>query len=226
MNLKIVCVGCSFTDGLVGNLSHTDTYPYQLSLLIPNSIVYNLGVGAASNFFAYQVIKTAIEKIKPDIIIRQLTRDARFHVYNHDIEKLDITNYITQLTDNYFFVDRPKLLQDSNFFTISTSTGKLYNLKLANTIHRYYFKYFHNQDIYELNKAVLLAGDHYLKDQRSLTFSWMTRDTYNDFWSVEDTIGFNKKYCYDTANHFNKTGNEQVAKYVFKHLIDKKYVQI
>ena len=48
--MKIVCVGCSYTYGLVTRQpDYTKTYPYYLSKMFPNAEVYNLGIGAAGN---------------------------------------------------------------------------------------------------------------------------------------------------------------------------------
>ena len=63
--MKVVCVGCSFTDGLLQyQTKHNGTYPYILGRLLPEATIYNLGHKGSDNLFSLIMIEQAIKERK------------------------------------------------------------------------------------------------------------------------------------------------------------------
>lgn len=226
--MKILCVGCSFTDGWVTGIKDvTETYPYFLKTRIDkkNVEVMNLGVGGFSNIWIYKTMKDAIKNYQPDIVVRQITTPLRFGVY--DVNKkwnLAQNRYVEEWEPGFKYLLRWPLYEDSNIFTPTTKLGGLYNKKQAEKIHKHHFAYTNPDIMMELNEAVLHAGDATLEGIKSFTFSWFERDVWKGCPSVETEIAFPKRYLVDAAGHFNKTGNIVLANWVLeniKHWIEK-----
>lgn len=218
--MKIVCVGCSFTDGVVTEQpSYKHTYPYLLYKSFNNSTVYNLGVGSFSNFWIYKMMKDAIREINPDIIIRQITTPYRNGVYDVN-KKWNLTQYIRHMEGSYLCLNKHDLYNDSLFLTPSAPKGKLYDNKIKQKIYNNFYKFTCPDIMLEMNEAVLLAGDQLLENKNSLTFSWFAKDARKDCLSIEKEIGFDQRYFCDPAGHFNAEGNEKVSEWVRKKIKD------
>lgn len=215
--MKIVCVGCSFTDGVViGQPSYKHTYPYLLYESLSKCTVYNLGHKHSDNLFSYIVIKQAIEVLQPDIIIRQITSPQRVFQYKVD-KKVWIFDYIRQNEDNYFTIDRGILSPNVHFFSSTGSTGRLF-LGKQDKVRKYYYKHANENLMGYQSDAYLHAGDLLMQKNnvRNVTFSWFNSNIHNGCKSIENLVGFDKKYFCDEQGHFNKQGNLLVAKQIKK----------
>ena len=215
--MKIVCVGCSFTDGRVTGIKSVDElYPYSLQQLLPGYTVYNLGFQSASQFFIYKMMKDAIEQLNPDIIIRQITPPYRSFMYNTD-KKLNLMEHVKEEAPNYFSVDRG-IYNDVRMFNYSSTIGNLYSEREARRSHAAYYKTTHPDIMFEQSEAFLLAGNKLLEGQKSITFSFLNSSTYLDYPSIENVVGFNNDYLVDAAGHFNNIGNRKLARYVARRI--------
>lgn len=226
--MKIVCVGCSYTDGWVdGIMSYKDTYPYKLLQYFPNATVYNLGIGGGSNYLTYRFMDQAIDYYKPDIVVRQITTQNRFFAYNME-KKLEnkalVKHAVEKPGENYYLINRNTFKKDCQIFTLSTiGKGRLYNSSTSEKIHKMFFKYIHPDIFYEQDKAFLLAGDAVLNNfkGRHVTFSWFERDRHLNNPCIEDTIKFKNEYVLDEGYHFTPAGNEVLAKNVYDMITEK-----
>lgn len=226
--MKIVCVGCSYTDGHVTGIhTHKDTYPYQLQQLIPNSKVFNLGIGGGSNFLAYRLMERAIYEIKPDIIIRQITTPYRHQYVNTNIEfENNLFDWITGMDKRYWVMHRKYYNPHLCIFTSTTNgiQSKLYNERTRQKLHTSYYKHTHHEVMEQYDRAFLLAGDVILDNVGidNITFSWFNNNKHNNCTSIEETLGFPDTFILDKGMHMNGKGNKLVAKLVFD-MIDEKY---
>lgn len=222
---NIVCIGCSHTDGIYGGLKYKSTYPYYLSKLFPNATVYNLGIGSGNNLLAYSILKNSIDFLQPDLIVRQITTKFRFSMHNQNKSMLNFIDYTKKYEDRYYAFDKTELWNDSIFCSSSSKKGNLYNQYQISKIHKFYYKYFHNQTILDTNEACLIAGDEYLKNIKHFTFSWFNKNIHKDCPSIENVIGFQDRYVHDNALHFNADGNKKVAEFVNEQ-VRKKYKNV
>ena len=183
--MKIVCVGCSFTDGMLpGIMSYKDTYPYKLLQYFPKATVYNLGISGGSNYLTYRVMDQAIRYYLPQIVVRQVSPSIRFFAYNMEkkLENKSLVNYAEKKPGkNYYLMDKNTYKEDFQIFTPNTKRkGSLYDPPTSEKIHKMFFKYIHPDIFTEQSKAFLLAGDAVLNNfkGRHVTFSWFERDRH------------------------------------------------
>lgn len=222
--MKILCVGCSFTDGVVDKQPlYQQTYPYILSKELQDCTVYNLGHKASDNLFSYIVISQAIQKIKPDIILRQITSPQRFFMYKVD-EVVNLIDFVINIEDNYNSIDKKKLQHFADFHTPTTSAGKLHKPHTQNHIRDWNYK-FYNQNLFGYQSdAYLRAGDELMKENNitNITFSWFSHNKYKECLSIEELVGLKNEYFCDPQGHFNFEGNTLVAKNIKQMILETK----
>ncbi len=105
---KVLVIGCSVTlhhsttaNPITGVREKTGDYTYYLAELFPNTMWYNFGKGASSNFEYIRRISNFIKQVgRPDFILVQMTYAERtlleFHNYNQielDIQQIGLSNY-------------------------------------------------------------------------------------------------------------------------------------
>tara|TARA_B100001057_G_scaffold434325_1_gene463883 strand:- start:2435 stop:3349 length:915 start_codon:yes stop_codon:yes gene_type:complete len=84
-NLKIVCIGCSWTEGLASDIERTSSYPYSLfkklkTMTDKKVSVYNLGIGGSGAKVHKNLFEYACTVIKPNIVIHQITDAHRVEI--------------------------------------------------------------------------------------------------------------------------------------------------
>jgi lysophospholipase L1-like esterase len=76
---KIMCIGDSITEGV--GVNDNETWPYQFSQLIPNSVHINFGLSGGSNDYILRVLFAYYDLIKPDLVLIMYTHPLRREVY-------------------------------------------------------------------------------------------------------------------------------------------------
>jgi hypothetical protein len=84
--MKVMSVGCSHTEGI--NVHNHQTWPHQLSKLLPNGVDLNLGISGRSNDYIARSIITWVDEMKPSIVLVMYTYPHRREYYrdNGDVE--------------------------------------------------------------------------------------------------------------------------------------------
>ena len=222
--MKVVCVGCSFTDGLLQyQTKHHGTYPYILGRLLPEATIYNLGHKGSDNLFSLIMIEQAIKEIQPDVIVRQVASPQRFFIVKPDIN-VNFFEFVKNIVLNYNALDKKKLQHFINFFTPTTGVGKLYDEKTQDNLRNMHFRY-HNLMLSQYQTDAYLNYGDILMEQnkiKNVTFSWLKNNKYKDCVSIEETIGFNENYLCDPQGHFNAEGNALVAEQVKNMIMEKR----
>jgi len=161
---KIVCIGCSYTQGL--KLDVNDPYPKILYDLLKNSIpnlkVYNCGIGGSGAKIHKVVFEWVEETIKPDLIIYQITNDCRTQIiYNGDIKTgFDLDNEY----ENYYsiYIPKPSWVCLPVYAYLGTVLPKsIYSKK-----HRF----FKSKDANENDQAIQDFYEKYIKQKSILTY--------------------------------------------------------
>ena len=79
---KIMSIGCSNTEGV--GVNDDETWPHQISKLIPNGVDFNLGWVGGSNDYISRALITFYEILKPDLVLIMYTSPLRREVYTKD----------------------------------------------------------------------------------------------------------------------------------------------
>ncbi len=213
MRKKVFCFGCSFTNG-----THREekdwkvSYPYQLSLLMPNVDVYNFGISGGNNILNDLIIKKAYEEFNVDFSIVQFTHPNRFYFsLDNSSEKIGIRYGVEQLTDNYYLLNNDYVVTYFNVFTPASLKGVPHRItkadikKMSNL-----YKLLPANQIKHINETAYLSTLYRLKDKQHYTWSWN-----------KETLGTNvvpdrlKLQCYeDDTKHLTQLGNQVLAGYL------------
>jgi hypothetical protein len=79
---KVMSIGCSNTEGVAVN--DWETWPHQLSRMIPNGVNNNFGMGGRSNDYISRCLLTHYDLIKPDLVLIMYTSPHRREVFTKD----------------------------------------------------------------------------------------------------------------------------------------------
>lgn len=215
--MKILCVGCSFTNGYTGSLFPLGSYPYIIKENIKDSIVYNMGVGGGSNILSNIILEHAIAIIKPDFVVRQITFKERFAIRNNT-DTIDFPSLIKRISDNYYVLDDIVLKKVFAYWSSSKiyHTGDQYTKKELEKIQKFFYKTFSESILDEIHDSVISKTERLLKDIPNVIFSWRTEDNLCRFPSVEESVGLNREYFSDFNGHFNRNGNLQIFEKIIK----------
>jgi hypothetical protein len=74
-----MAIGDSNTEGV--GVNDNETWPHQLSKLIPNGVDLNFGLAGASNDYIARTLLTYYDLIKPDLVLIMYTEPLRREVY-------------------------------------------------------------------------------------------------------------------------------------------------
>ena len=79
---KVMSLGCSNTEGV--GVNYIETWPYQFTNFIPNSVNMNFGTGGRSNDFISRCLLTYYDIIKPDLVLIMYPSPLRREIYTKD----------------------------------------------------------------------------------------------------------------------------------------------
>lgn len=125
--MKIVCVGCSFTD------HYTDedetSWPEILANKLPQHTIYNLGVSASGWLWHDLMIKYAVLELEPDLILFQESGPSRYHLFFDYDANYSTKNVIQNVFDdlksekNYYYPkDEPRMFLNDTVAWIINDT--------------------------------------------------------------------------------------------------------
>lgn len=220
--MKVVCVGCSFTNGHTGSRAPYGSYPHIIKENVKGSIVYNLGIGGGSNIMSNMILESAINQIKPDFVVRQITLKERFAVTKKE-KNIDLLDMLSPYGNDYFLINENKI---RNIFAYWSSrktyhTGTDYTpTELAKT-QKFFYNMFTDTMIDELHDSIISKTEKMLSSIPHVVFSWRELDTLGKYPSVETTIGFEKENLSDFDGHFNIAGNTKLFEKIIKPEIEK-----
>lgn len=80
--LKIMSIGCSFTEGV--GVNDYETWPAQFCKLIPDGVNHNFGMGGRSNDYISRCLLTYYDLIKPDLVLIMYTSPQRREIFTKD----------------------------------------------------------------------------------------------------------------------------------------------
>jgi lysophospholipase L1-like esterase len=114
---KILSIGDSNTEGV--GVKDTETWPFQVSRYIPNSVNLNMGTGGRSNDFISRCLLTFYDLLKPDLVLIMYTLPQRreFYTQNGGVEPFmptDSWGYLKETDEGKFIQDRLTLIQNDN----------------------------------------------------------------------------------------------------------------
>lgn len=214
---KIVCVGCSWT-GLFSLNTQEVTYPGLIKEQNPDFEVYNLGIGGANNFFINIVLEQAIEKLKPDYVVRQVTEWNRWMTYEAKV-KLKFVEF----KPGYFQSDVKWYGHNVALWTPGSCrdwSGAMahpnyQDVEYYDNIRLNHYKYMPDQFALELEEASLTKTEKLLQNIPHTILFWKnnTSRLANTAWwtkypSVQRDIGFHNSV--DDGDHFLREGNIEV----------------
>jgi lysophospholipase L1-like esterase len=220
----IFCFGCSFTGGVYDRQELRESWPYRLSLLLPEHKIYNFGKQATSALYSINMIEQATSQLSPDLILTQLTVPTRMTFYDTDF-RFDYKNHVVQLTDNYFVLKS----NIDQIHPINAVMGKK-QLKEISLNSDSYEKY----KIFE--KLITMQDDynHFDPEYRSFfsraaqlsDFVFFHRKTFREIPGLENTPCVEKdlgteeflKLVIDKGFHFGQPGAEWIANWILKKL--------
>jgi hypothetical protein len=205
MRKNIFCFGCSFTNG--NHFEQKDwraSYPYQLSLLMPDVDVYNLGVSGGNNILNDMIIKKALEEYSVDFSIVQFTFPNRFYISSSDSsEKIGIRHGVKQLSDNYYLLSMDYVAEYFKVFTPSNFKGGVQKI-------RQLYKLLPKRQIEHINEAAYLSTLYRLKDSHHYTWSWSKGTLGTNV--VPDRLKLEQ--FDDGTGHLTQLGNQVLAVYL------------
>lgn len=79
---KIMSIGCSLTEGV--GVNDDETWPYQFTQLIPDSVNLNFGCGGRSNDYILRCLVTYYDLINPDLVLIMYTSPQRREIYTEN----------------------------------------------------------------------------------------------------------------------------------------------
>ena len=218
--MKILCIGCSYTNGRVKNQKKVEhTWPYIL-YNNTNYTVYNLAEAGTNNIFNTRVLEIALEKINPDIVFYQYTLPYRFYFYPSTIDH-NIFDYIENI-DRYYYLRKDL---DGKYFFFGPSFYKYEYPKFfidnPEKVKKFFYKYFQNDTLRYFEKINQKHTLELLKNYNTIYINWYRDQEFNCNICIEDDVGFHKDNIVDTSNHFSYTGNKKIVDF-----IEKKYHDI
>tara|TARA_B100001057_G_scaffold434325_1_gene463882 strand:- start:1653 stop:2438 length:786 start_codon:yes stop_codon:yes gene_type:complete len=208
--MKIACIGCSYTQGI--KLDEHKSYPQILYNILKKDIpaveVYNCGIGGSSSKIHKVMFEWVEKKIKPDLIVYQITNDCRTQIiHDNDIDTAFETN---KQQHNYYTVDIPNNTWACLplYAYLGTVLPKLIGRKNPNSddqaIRDFYKKYIESKSImtYEQFLSMCLYKYHY---ETASPVNWLDYIADNDFifkycktkmiplfWEKQTAIDYNK----------------------------------
>lgn len=219
--MKVVCVGCSFTNGPSGS-GIAGTYPHHIKSFFKSATVYNLGIGGSSNIMSNIILEKAIEEIVPDFVVRQVTLKERFMMLQ-DKNSFTINENIIKLEDNYYLLNDNNIRKHVAYWSSSKIyyTGLEYSIKDLEKIQKFFYKNFSDAMIQELHESILSKTEVLLKNIPHVIFSWRKLDSTGKYKSVEEMVGFERENLSDLAGHFNTIGNKKIFDNIIKPEMEK-----
>jgi len=226
--MKIACIGCSYTEGL--KLYENKSFPQilyeQLKENISDVEVYNCGIGGSSSKMHKVMFEWVEQKIKPDVIVYQITNDCRTQIiYDSDI----VTAFdITSEQNNYYTVGISKNNWSCLplYAYLGTVLPKSINIKNNNeddqAIKDFYKKYIESKSImtYEQFLSMCLYKYHY---ETASPVNWLDYVADNDFvfkycktkmiplfWEKETLVDYNKYMQHNNRPTVNITCAEDI----------------
>jgi hypothetical protein len=215
--IKVVCVGCSWTDGFE-EFSYKETYPHIIKERHPDWKVYNLGLRGANNFFINMVLEQALRDIEPDFVVRQVTTWNRWMTYDDRIQL-----HYDELEPGYWHSNL-----DAYSNTVMWTAGSLchpnyYDAKYYDKIRQHHYEHMPEQFSLELEEAALTKTEKLLRDTPHTLLFWKdnTSKLANpDWWKyypcIERDIGFSD--AVDSGKHFLRDGNTKVADLLIENI--------
>jgi len=225
---KIACIGCSYTQGL--KTEENKPYPKilydNLKQSIPNVEIYNCGIGGSSSKIHKVIFEWVEEKIKPDLIINQITNDCRTQIiYNSDISSaFEINNEY----ENYYTVNisKNKWACLPLYAYLGTVLPKSISFKNRNeddeAIKDFYKKYIEPKSIltYEQFLSMCLYKYHYEAPSPVNWLDYVSDINYihkycktkmlSFFWEKETLDDYNNYMKHHNRETFNGISIEQV----------------
>lgn len=196
---RIMSLGCSITEGV--GVNDEQTWPRQLSSLIPNSVDFNFGTSARSNDFISRCLLSYYDLIKPDLVLILYTFNHRREIYTHE-------GYI-----------EPYIPMFSWGYMKETEKGKLLQ-RCLNGIQN------HNEDFVNWYKNHLLIK--YFLESKKCNWLWngsLINTHIQEFNRFDSTLVFDNKEKYiDVAVDMEHPGPKHFKLYaeeLFNHLNTK-----
>jgi hypothetical protein len=216
---KVVCVGCSWTDGF-GDHEVENTYPYIIKENFPDWEVFNLGLRGCNNYFINIILERAIERIRPDFVIHQVTNWNRWMYY--DLEYY--VDLFLQDTDipGYYTLDSHRYVKDIAMWTVSCLSHPYPKILSKTEISRRgqlridHYNLTSTGLVYELEDMSLYKTEALLKNVPHMMLFWRDNKQclpsfkrWNRYPCVERDLGFD--LVVDEGKHFLKDGNTQLV---------------
>jgi len=215
--MKILCLGCSYTNGRVKNQKIIEhTWPYILCKETGHT-VYNFAESGSNNIFNTRILEENIVSLNPDVVIYQIVQPNRFYFYpdttTHDIwkyvESMENFHYLRKDLDGDFFFFGPsyhKYAYPSSYISNPEKTKNIF------------YKYFQDDMIQYIEKINMEHTLKILSNTKTILINWYKNQTFNCDICVEENIGFADENICDSSNHFSLSGNQKLAKLLKEEL--------
>jgi hypothetical protein len=221
----IFCYGCSFTGGVYEGSELKESWPYRLSLMLPNSKVYNFGKQATSVLYSLNMIEQSTKHLKPDLILTQLTEPTRITFYDHDYS-LNLDRDTIQLSNNYYSL---KESINDKIYPVNAFSGKKQSKEIMEDSFR-----LERFKTYEKLVSMLDDINHFDPEYRAFyhravqlsNFVFFHRKLYREVPLLENVPCVEKelgtdnflKFVVDKGFHFGKPGSEWIANWLYQKL--------
>lgn len=109
--MRIVCVGCSFTEHWTGNWGEKGpitsppwtepwpigySWPANLAKLYPQHEIYNIGMSGTGYMWHHLMIQYALTVLKADLVLYQTSSVYRWHMHIEELTLSSIKNMLNQ----------------------------------------------------------------------------------------------------------------------------------
>jgi len=228
---RIVCIGCSWTDGF-GDHGPDQTYPHIIKEQNPDWEVYNLGLRGTNNHFINLITAKAIDQLKPDFVIRQVTNFNR-GMYYDPYYNIGLHYTITN-EPGYYVLDAHRYIENIPMWTISGLSHPYKELlssqeiRQRNQLWEEYYNVMSNGFSNEIEDAALYKARGLLENTPHMMLFWLDNKislSSNLLWDtypcVERDLGF--AHIVDDGKHFLREGNQKLVNEILMPEI-KRYV--
>jgi len=223
--MKIVCVGCSWTCGVVAaNPLEQDTYPHIIKEHYPEAEVFNLGLSGGSNFLISMILDWALLNIKPDIVVRQYSSCHRWQMSK--VDKLRYVRY-NEVAPNYHKLDIKSISEQfvswtANKVSYPNHHKYEYSEKELDQMYRDFNERTSFETSQHLEEALFFRTQAQLQGVPNVQFFW--RQNYHrsvmakHFLHIPAVISqpWHDECTVDKGGHFGRKGNELL----FEHIIN------
>jgi hypothetical protein len=225
--VKIVCVGCSWTDQLALGDYHT-TYPYLLKQRHTQAEVYNLGIRGANNFLINMVLTSAIKSLNPDFVVRQVTSWNRW-MWLPDRFQFDLR--LAEMEPGYFHLDVESYAHDLVLWTAGSLAHPFQDITATQLHDREQRRIRHYDDMslsldFELEDSALYKTsallnniDHVMLFWRNNTSKLPSYNKWQQYPCVERDVGFS--HSIDSGDHFGVEGNQAVIDQIIQPVLSR-----